>query len=37
MKNKAAGDILGWKADWIKVGGEEMVKILYILFNGIKT
>ena len=37
MKNKKAADRLGWKAEWIKEGGEEMVKSLYILFNRIKT
>ena len=37
MKNKKAADRLGWKAEWIKEGGEEMVKGLYVLFNRIKT
>ena len=37
MKNKKAADMLGWKAEWIKEGREEMVKSLYILFNRIKT
>ena len=37
MKNKKAAGRLGWKAEWIKEGGEEMVKSLYILFNRIKT
>ena len=37
MKNKKAADRLGWKAEWINKGGEEMVKSLYILFNSIKT
>ena len=37
MKNKKAADRLGWKAEWIKEGGEEMVKSIYILFNRIKT
>ena len=37
MKNKKAADRLGWKAEWIKEGGDEMVKILYMLFNMIKT
>ena len=36
MKNKKAAYRLSWKAEWIK-GGREMVKILYILFNRIKT
>ena len=33
MKNKKAADRLGWKAEWIKEGVEEMVKSLYILFK----
>ena len=37
MKNKKAADRLGWKTEWIKEGGEEMVKSLCILFNRIKT
>ena len=37
MKNKEAANRLGWKAEWIKEGEEEMVKSLYILFNRIKT
>ena len=37
MKNKKAVNRLGWKAEWIKERGEEMVKNLYILFNKIKT
>ena len=37
MKNKTAVDRLGWKAKWIKKGGEEIVKSLCILFNRIKT
>ena len=37
MKNKKAADILGWKTEWIKERGEEMVKSLYILYNRIKT
>ena len=37
IKNKKATDRLGWKAEWIKEGGEEIVKSLYILFNRIKT
>ena len=36
-ENKKAADRLGWKAEWIKEGGEEMVKSLCILFNRIKT
>ena len=37
IKNKKAADRLGWKAGWIKEGGEEMVECLYILFNRMKT
>ena len=37
MKNKKAADRSGWNAEWIKEGGEEMVKGLYVLFNRIKT
>ena len=37
MKNKKAADRLVWKAEWIKEGGEEMVKSLCILFNRIKV
>ena len=37
MKNKKATDRLGWKAEWIKEEGEEIVKSLYILFNRIKA
>ena len=37
MKNKKAAVRLGWKAEWIKEGGEKLVRSLYILFNGIKT
>ena len=37
MKNKKTADRLGWKAEWIKEGGEETVKRWYILFNRIKT
>ena len=37
MKNKKAADRFGWKPDWIKEGGEEMVESLCILFNRIKT
>ena len=36
-ENKKAADRLGWKAEWIKEGGEEMVNSLCILFNRIKT
>ena len=37
MKNKKAADRLGRKVKWMKKEGEEMVKGLYILFNGIKS
>ena len=37
MKNKKPADRLGRKAEWIKEGGEEMLKTLYILSNRIKT
>ena len=39
IKNNKEVDRLGWKTEWIKEGGEEMVKILYlyILLNRIKT
>ena len=37
MKNKIAADRLSQKAEWIKGGGEKMVKSLCILFNRIKT
>ena len=37
MKKKKATDRLGWKAEWIKQGREEMVNSLCILFNRIKT
>ena len=37
MKNKKAADRLGWKAEWIKEGGKEMVKIYIYIFNRIKT
>ena len=37
MKNKKPADRLGWKAEWITEGGEEMLKTLYMLFNRIKT
>ena len=37
MKNKKAADRSIWKVEWIKEGGEEMMKSLSILFNRIKT
>ena len=33
LKNKRASDRLGWRADCLKEGGEEIVKSLSILFN----
>ena len=33
LKNKRASDRLGWRAEWLKEGGEEIVKSLSILFN----
>ena len=36
LKNKRASDRLGWRADWLKEGGEEIVKSLRILFNRIE-
>ena len=30
MENKKAAHRLGWKAEWIKEGGQEMTNILYI-------
>ena len=37
MKNKKAADRLGWKAQWIKERGEEMIKSLCMLFNRMKS
>ena len=36
LKNKRASDRLGWKAEWLMEGGEEIVKSLSILFNRIE-
>ena len=36
LKNKIATDRLGWRAEWLKEGGEEIVKSLSILFNRIE-
>ena len=36
LKNKRASDRLGWSAEWLKEGGEEIVKSLSILFNRIE-
>ena len=36
MKNKRASDRLGWKAEWLKEGGEEIFKSLSIRSNRIQ-
>ena len=36
LKNKRAGDRLGWRAEWLKEGGEEIVKSLSIIFKRIE-
>ena len=36
LKNKRANDRLGKRVEWLKTGGEEIVKNLSILFNRIK-
>ena len=36
LKNKRTSDRLGWRAEWLKEGGEEIVKCLSILFNKIE-
>ena len=36
LKNKRASDRLGWRAEWLKEVGEEIVKSLRILFNRIE-
>ena len=36
LKNKRASDRLGCRAEWLKEGGEEIVKSLSILFNRIE-
>ena len=36
LKNKRASDKLGWRAEWLKEGGEEIAKSLSILFNRIE-
>ena len=35
LKNKRASDRLGWRAEWLKEGGEEIVKSLSVLFTRI--
>ena len=36
MKKRKAGDKVGWKAEWLIQGGDEMIKILEILYNRIQ-
>ena len=36
LKNKRTGDKLGWWSEWLQEGGEEIVKILHILFNRVE-
>ena len=36
LTNKRTGDRLGWRAEWLKERGEEIVKSLSILFNRIE-
>ena len=36
LKNKRASDRSGWRAEWLKEGGEEIVKSISILFNRIE-
>ena len=36
MKKRKAGDKLGWKAEWLIEGGDEMIKSLEILYNRIE-
>ena len=36
LKNKRANERLGRRAEWLKSGGEKIVKNLSILFNRIK-
>ena len=33
MKKRKAGDKVGWKAEWLIKGGDEMIKSLEILYN----
>ena len=33
MKNKKAGDRLGWKAKWPNNGGQEMIKRLTAIYD----
>ena len=36
MKNKKAADRLGWKAEWIRKGGEETAKLYIYYLTGSK-
>ena len=36
MKKRKAGDRVGWKAEWLIQGGDEMIKILEILYNRVE-
>ena len=36
MKKQKAGDKVGWKAEWLIEGGDEMIKSLEILYNRIE-
>ena len=36
LKNKRTSDRLEWRAEWLKEGGEEIIKSLNILFNRIE-
>ena len=36
LKNTRASDRLGWRAEWLREGGEEIVKSLSILFKRIE-
>ena len=36
MKKRKAGDRVGWKAEWLIQGGDEIIKSLEILYNRIE-
>ena len=36
MKKKKGEDKVGWKAEWLIEGGDEMIKSLEILYNRIE-
>ena len=36
LKNKQVSDTFGWRAEWLKKGRTEIVKILSIIFNRIE-